>query len=93
MDRLGILLWNCQGVWEKRDELLELIDNHNSDIVALQKTQLWTNNKFEIAGCSTTKRDGHFNRTPHGGVSILVHNDIPYQVISLNTNTGSCDKN
>ena len=40
MDRLGILQWNCHGLMEKNDELLGLIDNHRSDIVALQETKL-----------------------------------------------------
>ena len=31
------------------------------------------------------RRDGHFNRTPHGGVCFLIHGDTPYQVVLLTT--------
>ena len=40
MDGLRILQWNCQGVREVNYELLELMDNHKSDIVAQQETKL-----------------------------------------------------
>ena len=81
MDHIGILQWNCQDVRGKKDELLELVNNFKPTIVALQETKLWTSNKFEVTGFNTERKDGHFNRTPHGGVGFLIHSDTPYEVI------------
>ena len=75
IDTLGVLQWNCQGVRGKKDELLELINNYKPDLVALQETKLWKIKKFEITEFNFVREDGHFNRTPHGGVRILIHSD------------------
>ena len=86
MDHIGILQWNCQGVRRKKDELMESVNNFRHGIVALQETKLRTINKFEITGFNMERKDGHFNRTPHGRVGLLIHSDTPYEVISLTTN-------
>ena len=31
------------------------------------------------------RRDGHYNRTPHGGVALYVHQDIAYTEVRLQT--------
>ena len=85
MESVGFLQWNCQGIRGKKDELLELISNHKPGIVPLQETKLWIGSKFEIASYNTQIRDGHFNRTPHGGVSFLIPGCTPYQVVLLTT--------
>ena len=86
MDHIGILQWNCQGVRGKKDELLQFVNTFKPAIVALQETKLWTSNKFEVTGFNTERKDGHFNRTLHGGVGLLIHSHTPYEVISLTTN-------
>ena len=41
--------------------------------------------RFNIPGFTTERTDGHFQRTPHGGVALLVHNSIPYQRINIDS--------
>ena len=67
-----ILQWNCQGIRNKKDEIIHLIKLFKFKILVFQETKLW-NNSFKILGYVEYYRDGHFNRTPHGGVGILVH--------------------
>ena len=43
---------------------------------------MW-NNSFKIPGYVEYYRDGYFNRTPHGGVGILVHQDIPHSRVNI----------
>lgn len=85
MTNRSILQWNAQGLRNKKDELLNLIHTHNSDIVAIQETMFWSNIDFKIPNYSSVTKHGHYNRTPHGGVSIFIHSSIPYHEIQLDT--------
>jgi ribonuclease HI len=80
-----ILQWNAQGIRSKKDELSELIETHKTDIVAIQETKLWTNSKFSIPNYNELRKDGHYNRNPHGGVALYIHSDIPFCEIPLTT--------
>jgi len=84
-DSINILQWNCQGIRQKKDEILEMVQQHSLSILALQETKLWNNSKFGIPHYNEIRRDGHYNVTPHGGVAIYVHESIPYDEITLNT--------
>ena len=81
-----LIQWNCQGARAKKDELLELIRIHKPSAFAIQETKLWRNSNFKIPNYNIFKKDGHFNVTPHGGVALLIHETIPLNEISLNTN-------
>jgi exonuclease III len=83
-NQVNILQWNTQGIRNKKDEILEIIENKNPAIIALQETKLSSDN-FRIPNYNSIGKIGHINRTPHGGVMIMVHDSIPYQEITLNT--------
>ena len=34
---------------------------------------------------SLSRKDGTYNRTPHGGVATFIHSSIPYETVELNT--------
>ena len=51
----------------------------------MQETKLADYVNFNIPDYSVVRKDGTFNRTPHGGVAIFIHNNIPYDVIDIQT--------
>ena len=77
-----ILQWNCQGIRKKKDEIIHLMKLLKFKILVFQETKLW-NNSFKILRYVEYYRDGHFNRTLHGGVGILVHQDIPHSRVNI----------
>ena len=85
MDNINIIQWNCQGVRSKKDKLLDLVENYKPDVLALQETKLWKDCKFELTGHSCVRKDGHYNRTPHGGVEMYIHQSVPVRLIPLRT--------
>ena len=80
-----LLQWNCQGLRNKKDELLDHIHNNKIDIVFIQETMLDSRNEFRLPGFNVERRDGHVNRTPHGGVATFIHSDLPYERLPLTT--------
>jgi len=82
---MTLLQWNCQGLRTKKDDLLDLIATYQPLVVALQETKLWDSATFSVPHYSFLHRSGHFNRTPHGGAALLVHESVPMQEISLTT--------
>ena len=81
----NLIKWNCQGIRNKKDEILEMIQLYKPAVIALQETILWQNTEFCIPNYSMYKEDGYYNNTPHGGIAILIHQSIPYQEIALQT--------
>ena len=79
---MTLLQWNCQGLRTKKDDLLDLIATYQPLVVALQETKLWDSATFSVPHYSFLHRSGHFNRTPHGGAALLVHESVPMQEIS-----------
>ena len=79
-----ILQWNCQGIRNKKDEIIHLIKLFKFKILVFHETKLW-NNSFKIPLYVEYYRDGHFNRTPHGGVGFLVHQDIPHSRVNISS--------
>lgn len=82
----NFIQWNCQGIRNKKDELLEIIQVHTPSIIAIQESKLWNNSEFRIPNYVLHRQDGHYNRTPHGGVALCIHHSFPYQVIPLQSN-------
>ena len=87
MDQLStsILQWNTQGIRTKKDELLELIQQHKSSVVAVQETRLWNDADFRLPGYTALFKHGHFNRAPHGGVALFIHSDVPCTPVSVDS--------
>ena len=100
MDRsnsIAVMHWNCQGKREKKNEILDLVHHHKPSIIGVQETKLWSYCKFTMPNFNMVRADGHFNRTPHGGVALHVHVDIPFterqvqtdiQAVAIQTNIG-----
>jgi len=83
--RQSIIQWNCQGIRNKKDELLNIIATHRPSIVALQETKLRDTSTFRIPAFNIMRKDGHQNHSTHGGVALLTHSSIPCTRISLTT--------
>ena len=81
----SIIQWNAQGISNKKEELIELINTFNCSIVAIQETLLGSNSNFKIPKFSKLLKEGNFNRRYHGGVGLFIREDIPYEEINLRT--------
>ena len=81
----SIIQWNIQGIRRKKDELSELVRNYKANIVAIQETRLWNNTKFSLPHFNEIRKDGHYNRSPHGGVALYIHSSIPFNKLDVNT--------
>ena len=82
---MDIIQWNCQGLRSKKQEILDLIQQFKPLVLAIQESKLWTNHTFRIPQYNAFHCYGHYNRTPHGGVTLLVHDSCPIQEIPLRT--------
>lgn len=80
-----ILQWNCQGVRNKKEEILHLIQQYKPLILALQETKLHETAKFTIPVYTGYRKEGHYNRQSHGGVAIYIHETIPHRQVELTT--------
>ena len=85
MADLNFIQWNIDGIRNKKDELLELVERHQVSIMAIQETKITDSFDFKLPTYNIIKREGHVNVTTHGGVALFIHSDIPYQEIHLNT--------
>ena len=81
----SIIQWNAQGLRNKKNELLELINENNASLIAIQETKLSENYHIRIPNYNIISKDGHYNRGQHGGVALYIHSDVPYQPIQLTT--------
>ena len=86
-----IIQWNVQGISKKKDEILKLIKDNGSMIVAIQEK--CTHKKFRIPNYNGFNKTGNCNCRSHGGVSFC-HESVPHaevpvrsdmQVVSLFT--------
>ena len=85
MNSHGILQWNVQGIRNKKDEILEMVDQYKVNIIFVQETKLADYVNFNIPGYSVVRKDGTYNRTSHGGVAIFIHDSMPCDVVNLQT--------
>ena len=81
-----IIQWNCRGLKSNFDELSLLINNHKPVAVCLQETFLKRGDDISIKYHSIYNKVFTDGEKARGGVSIIVSNNIPHKVISLNTN-------
>lgn len=85
METICLMEWNQQGINNKKDDLLNLVDIHKPLAIELQETQLHDSN-FSLPRYNLYNREGHYNRKPHGGAAILIHQDIPHIAVNLTSN-------
>ena len=72
-----IIQWNCQGIQRKKGELLQLIEDEHPLVIAVQETMITMENNFRLPHYNIVKKAGKFNRRPHGGVALFVHESVP----------------
>ena len=82
----NIIQWNCQGLNGKKDELLQLIKDQKPAVIAIQETMFGPGNSFRVPHYNFFSKAGTFNQRYHGGVGILIHEDVPvHSEINLST--------
>ena len=81
----SIIQWNAQGLRNKKNELLQLIQDFSASVIAIQETKLSQNFNLRIPNYNIISKDGHYNQGQHGGVALYIHSDVPFQEIKLNT--------
>ena len=81
--KTSILQWNIRGVHNKKQEIIQLIDQCKASVIALQETLMPANRLHKIPGYSVIGKDGVHNFRQHGGVAIYIHSDIPFEEIAL----------
>ena len=75
----SVIQWNCHGLRPNFDELSILIVKHNPLAVCLQET-------FPKDTDNITRKCQETENRPSGGVSILVNENVPQSIVTLNTN-------
>ncbi len=87
MATTNLLQWNCRGLEANRAELELLVQKYDASVICLQETKYKTNNA-SLKGYCPHQRIGTIDDEgrAHGGVLIIVRNDIPQSEINLNTN-------
>ena len=81
-----IIQWNYRGLKSNFDEFSLLIKDHEPVAVCLQDTFLKRQDDISIKYHSVYNKVFTKGEKARGGVSIIVNNNIPDKVISLNTN-------
>lgn len=83
---LKILYWNCQGIGQKRAELLQLVINHKIDILLLNETHLNPKKNFSLPNFTTYRTDRlNTGISNCGGTAILIRRNIPHNAITIPT--------
>ena len=74
----SILQWNCRGFKSNLNEVQILIEEYNPVVICLQETLVTQNDKFKIKHYNSYfKRAAVTNDKAHGGIGLIVKNDIP----------------
>ena len=82
----SIIQWNCWVIRTSMHDITNMIKIHQPMVLAFQEIKLPSYSSCKIPGYTAVRRDGHFNRTPHGRVAIYIHNSTPYAEVQLTTN-------
>ena len=82
LNQLKIAHLNIQSVKNKIEELKNYLIINNIDIISLNETMLKSKNIFKINNYNCVRCDRKHKRG--GGVCLLIHKSIDYNVIDLN---------
>ena len=74
----NIVQWNCQGVSNKKNELLQMIQEKQPKVIALQETMIGPNMTLKIPHYNGYFKPGSFSGRYHGGVGLLIHESVPF---------------
>ena len=81
----SVIQWNCRGLRPKFDELSILTVKHNPLAVCLQETFLKDTDNINVRGFNLYHKCQETENRASGGVSILVNENIPQSIVTLNT--------
>ena len=82
----SVIQWNCRGLRPNFDELSILIVKHNPLAVCLQETFLKDTDNITVRGFNLYHKCQETENRASGGVSILVNENVPQSIVTLNTN-------
>ena len=82
----SVIQWNCSGLRPNFDELSILIVKHNPLAVCLQETFLKDTDNITVRGFNLYHKCQETENRASGGVSILVKENVPQSIVTLNTN-------
>lgn len=81
-----IIQWNCRGINRKYDELRNIVFIYEPTIICLQETHLRKDDKISFKGYKTYQQNANMqNNRAHGGIAILVRDNIPTKEIPVHT--------
>lgn len=84
----AIIQWNAKGLAKKTDELRYLAKTYNPCIISIQESHYKEKNLFQLTGYKTYQKNTltEPGGRAHGGVILMVRQNIPQEVIEINTN-------
>ena len=82
----SVIQWNCHGLRPNFDELSLLIVKYNPLAVCLEETFLKNTDNITVRGFNLYHKCQETENRASGGVSILVNENIPQSIVTLNTN-------
>lgn len=77
-----ILQFNCNGLSQKLDEILQYIGSNNIFIAAVQETRLTERSNLSSRDNFTILRKDRGKNTG-GGLAFILHNSVKYQTVTL----------
>ena len=81
----SVIQWNCRGLRPNFDELSSLIVKHNPLAVCIQYIFLKDTDDITVRGFNLYHEFQETENRASGGVSILVNEIIPQNIVTLNT--------
>ena len=82
----SVIQWNCSGLRPNIDELSILIVKDNPLAVCLQETFLKDADNITVRGFNLYHKCQETENRASEGVSILVNENVPQSIVTLNTN-------
>ena len=81
----SVIQWNCSGLRPNFDELSILLVKHDPLAVCFQETFLKDTDNITVSGFNLYHKCQETENRASGGVSILVNEIIPQNIVTLNT--------
>lgn len=86
-NQVNILYWNCQGIGNKKQEVIQLAKQNKIHIILLNETQLSSRTvlKFPNFQIYRTDRMAVAGNRGTGGTAILISNRITHHLVNIQT--------
>ena len=80
-----IMQINSQGIANKKADFLGLKFKEKLNVICIQETMLLKQTNFNLKNFNELPKERHTNYRTHGGVAIIINENIPHQKLILNT--------